>query len=109
MSEGAVSEREFGQLEQQVKDLPTHGDLRTLTQDITRLLERHEAKTEKLIESTTTKTVEAAFKLQWSELEKHIAANKPPQRDWLPYVMAGGVILFAGIREAIPVLLRLFP
>jgi hypothetical protein len=108
MSDGGVSEREFGQLEQKVKELPTHGDLRSTVMELQRMLEKHESRTERLIEHTATTTVESAFKLQWSEIEKYLHANAPPKRDWLPYVMAGGVILLAGAQEAFPFVMRAF-
>ena len=68
MAESGVSEREFGQLEQRVSDLPSHADLREVVRDIRAALEKHESKTEKLVEQLTTTTVESAFKLQWAEM-----------------------------------------
>jgi hypothetical protein len=107
MSTGGVSEREFGQLEQKVKELPTHGDLRSTVMELQRMLEKHEARTERLIEHTATTTVESAFKLQWAEIEKFLNANAPPKRDMLPYIMAGGVIILAGAERAIPFVLKM--
>ena len=107
MAENGVSEREFGQLEQRVSDLPSHADLREVVRDIRAALEKHESKTEKLVEQLTTTTVESAFKLQWAEIEKHLNANAPPKRDWLPYIVAVGVVILAGIREAVPIVIKL--
>lgn len=118
MGDGGVTDREFGQLEQRVKDLPDQKDLDAVRSEaiaamnagfvrLERLLEKHEAKTEKSIEDTATKTVESAFKLQWAEIEKYLKDNSPPRRDWLPYIVAGGVVLLAGLREAAPVVWRL--
>ena len=107
MSDGGVSEREFGQLEQRVKDLPTHGDLRELLRDIREELKGHERRTKETVEDFSTRTVESAFKLQWTEIEKHLQANAPPKRDWLPYIVAFGVVALAGIREAVPIVIKL--
>lgn len=106
MAESGVSEREFGQLEQRVSDLPSHADLREVVRDIRAALEKHESKTEKLVEQLTTTTVESAFKLQWAEIEKHLNANAPPKRDWLPYIVAGGMVFIVGIKEALPIALK---
>lgn len=107
MEQRGVTEREFGRLEQKVEELPTHGDLRAIILEVRQTLERQESKTEKLVENVSTKTVESAFKLQWSEIEKYLNANAPPKRDWLPYIMALGVIVLAGAQEAIPFLTRM--
>lgn len=106
MTAGGVSEREFGQLEQKVKELPTHGDLRSTVLELQRMLEKHETRSERLIEETATRTVESAFKLQWAEIEKHLQANAPPKRDWLPYIVVAGVLILAGIREGVPIVLK---
>ncbi|MEM9378156.1 MAG: hypothetical protein AAGA72_18210 [Pseudomonadota bacterium] len=119
-----MDEREFGRLEQKVESLPTHESLGAVRAEaltamdrvssrLEKLFEKHEAKTAENIEKTVRDTVDAAFKLQWAKMEKEIAdqiADKVPEpkkRDWVPYIAIAGVIVYAGVERAIPIITKL--
>jgi len=120
-----VSEKEFGALEERVRGLPGHEHLTAIERGMTaaiervgeklgRQLEKHEGKTSEKINEVVMKTVEAAFNLQWEKIENKIAREVgerlPPKqkREWMPYIVMVGMLVFAGIERALPFAMRYF-
>lgn len=113
-------ERWVGAMEERVANLPKRADLDAVRSEsltaieklginVERMLEKHERTTAESIRQEVTKTVEAAFNLQWSKIETLIATKIPdrPKTDWKPYIMVAGLVLIAGAERAFPHLMRL--
>lgn len=115
-----MDDREFGALVERVSGLPKHQDLASvrnesltaiekLGMNVERLLEKHERATAEAIRLEVTKTVEAAFNLQWQKIENLIALKVPerPKRDWVPIIAVLGMGAIVGLERLVPQFLRL--
>lgn len=109
-----------GVMEERVNNLPKRSDLdavrnealtaiEKLSFSVEKALEKHERTTIENLRTEVTKTVEAAFKLQQSQLEVFITQKLPEKSktDWKPYLMLGGFVFIAGVERAAPYLMRI--
>ena len=116
-----MDERWAGAIEERIGHMPKRADLdevrshalmeiEKLGLRIDRALEKHEAATKEAIRTEVTKTVEAAFNLQWAKIEAQIATRMPatPKRDWMPIAIIGAMALMMGFEEGVPFLMKLF-
>jgi hypothetical protein len=115
-----ADERWAGVMEERVANLPKKADLDSvrneslsaiekLSANVERMLEKHERATAEAIRVEVTKTVEAAFNLQWQKIENLIAVKVPerPKRDWVPVIAVLGMGAIVGLERLVPQLLRL--
>lgn len=115
-----MDDREFGALTERVANMPKHTDLANVRAEaltaieravasVERALEKHERATAEAIRTEVTKTVEAAFNLQWSKVETLVATKIPekPKRDWMPLIAVLGMGALVGFERLIPQIMRL--
>jgi len=108
-------------MEERVANLPKRSDLDAVRNEalieieklglrIDRALEKHEAATREGIRTEVTKTVEAAFNLQWAKVEALITAKLPPapKRDWVPIIAIIGMGVLVGFERLVPYVMKMF-